>query len=211
MRQGVVDHALADQGADEGRAAADQAEQRREAPGRAGSPRRPAGRRCRNPRWRCAGPKPMISRTASEISPAAAELPIARPSAKLCRPMPMAIISANRLAGAGASVRLEFAGGGCPGALGCGGGPAPCGGPSTGRSRPGRPGRAPARPRGPGRRAAAVPQSWSLSAASVGSQAAPRTSQSRNSRMPIATAFKAGLQPREPDCAAGRAGGRGRW
>ena len=42
-------------------------------------------------------PKPMISATASEISPFAADWPIASPSEKLCRPMPMAMNSARRL------------------------------------------------------------------------------------------------------------------
>ena len=43
--------------------------------------------------------KPMTSSVASAISPCAADWPMARPSAKLCRPMPTAINKASRRAG----------------------------------------------------------------------------------------------------------------
>ena len=41
----------------------------------------------------------MIRTSASEISPAAADWPIASPSPKLCRPIPVAISSASRRPG----------------------------------------------------------------------------------------------------------------
>jgi len=46
--------------------------------------------------WRA---NPMTSRVASATSSRAADCPIASPSAKLCRPMPTAMSSANRRAG----------------------------------------------------------------------------------------------------------------
>ena len=42
--------------------------------------------------------KPMISTSARLVSPRAADCPMARPSAKLCRPMPVAIRTASQLA-----------------------------------------------------------------------------------------------------------------
>ena len=80
---------VADHGADERGAAADEPGERT-ASARTAAPRR-AARRCRSPRSRCAGAKPMISAVARPISPARAETPIASPSAKLCRPIATAI------------------------------------------------------------------------------------------------------------------------
>ena len=49
--------------------------------------------------------KPMIRTSASETSSGAAAWPIARPSPKLCRPMPVAIRSASRRAGVRRSIQ----------------------------------------------------------------------------------------------------------
>ena len=48
----------------------------------------------------------MMSSTASEISPAVAAWPIARPSEKLCRPIPTAIAMPVRRAASAASWRV---------------------------------------------------------------------------------------------------------
>ena len=55
--------------------------------------------------WR---PKPITSTSARLISPEAADWPMARPSEKLCRPIPTAIISERDWAGDSAPGRTSY-------------------------------------------------------------------------------------------------------
>ena len=63
------------------------------------SPLAASGATIPNPSVALCKANPTTSRTARGSSPAAAELPMARPSAKLWSPMPMAIIRASWAAG----------------------------------------------------------------------------------------------------------------
>ena len=202
---------LADHGAEEGRAAADQPEQRRGSASSAARPRRPAGRRCRSPRSRCAAPKPMIRTSASATSSGAADWPIASPSPKLCRPIPVAIRSASRAAGRQRSIHdamLEL--------VDRGGARAD----ERRRARACHPAvvvdeahQADARSRRRAARASRAkrPQSCARrAAASTGSTPCESTSQSRKSRIPVATARQRRAQRRPSRRRRGRSAGRGR-
>ena len=86
---------LADQRAEERRAAADDSEQEQEAPGR---PLCGPGERSDDTEalGRVVEGNPITSVSASVTSSAAADCPIARPSEKLWSPMPVAIMSASQ-------------------------------------------------------------------------------------------------------------------